>query len=498
MQNKQKNSPYSKDFKKAYNNIDNFMTTQNTNVPNILRFNIKNNENSLLNKQSTNTNETKKFGVRSLLNMPNDIYLSQKDNNITNTIEEQQKQFINELDNFMKNENLTDEENLIEYNNNIKQSKNINNLLNQNIEKIENNIIEQNLIEYNNNIKQSKNINDLSNENIEKIENNITEQNILKDNVSSEKDIDIIDEVAIVNYSNVINNKNISVNDSVNSDALYKSQKQRDAVKIIHQDMNNMNTVISGTLDNFTNPCLDDKNIDEKKIDNKKYYNIESIPSDQYQVQMNMNQIDNIQSIQIDNTQSSNQIIDTSSIVIDTQNIFPKLDSIESNSSVGQSDSKVFLDNDTVVKNDNEWGNLNIDQIIVTFRVIGDLKEGTKLKLVNNTHLAEDKSIMSSFYRSWTGQGRGLVISFLGHLLVETKRNIAIILNNVRNNIEYDTNIDVLERAFEKMCVFLHKFDTMRNVYIDDTSSYAELGVIRDNFHTFKGTFFRDIIPKKN
>ena len=45
MQSNRKNPTYTQAFKHAYNNIDNFMAGQNTNIPNILRFELKNNEN---------------------------------------------------------------------------------------------------------------------------------------------------------------------------------------------------------------------------------------------------------------------------------------------------------------------------------------------------------------------------------------------------------------------------------------------------------------------
>lgn len=548
MHNKQKNSPYSKDFKHTYNNINDFMSPQN--VPNILRFNVKNNENSPVNKQTSNSNETKKFGVRTLLNMPNDIYSLQKDNrlgkkNITNTIDEQQKQFINDLDNFMKNENLMNEENLIEYNDNKKQSKNIKNSstsifsLDSNNEEMKNKngFIEQTFIgkcrkssvsssdenvkkniscnsksEIGCNEKQENNTTKINSNTITKSETYVLEptdnkNNIIIDLANSEasyksqenKDFDQDTKVInttdtifngqIISETNVLNNEKVEVPDTI----IFKENLVKDVIDHIPNTTMTNNTDLKHSQNQIVesqSENIEEKNIEEKKIDIKKYYNIETMSSSKYQIQMNTNQMNNAQTNQTDIMQTSN-----------TEDTFPQLESIDSNTinPTRQTDTntKVFLDTDTMQKTDGKLGNLNIDQIIVTFRVIGDLKEGTKLKLVSNTHLAEDNSYVSSFSRTWSGQSRELIIGFLEHLLVETKRNIAIILNNIRNNIEYDTNIDVLEKTFEKICVFLHKFDTMRNVYKYDTSSYARLGVIRDNFHTFKGTFFRDIIPKK-
>ena len=687
MQSKQKNSSYSKDFKYAYNNIDNFMTTQNTNVPNILRFNIKNTEISPSDKSSSQTtnSESKKFGVRTLLN---DVYPYQKNNttnsnsnskteHITNMIDEQQKQFINDLDNFIKNENLTNEENLIEYNDKLNNKKKLlteNKTLEENqsttkqkkvtIEntKIQNKIPEENQPTINQPTINQPTINQptinqptinqptinqpttnqpttkqkkVIIENTKQLETKISSLNDLNQSVPEEtiiikprkhqrlhsistnshshgpgvylqekgdrqgdrqddshsrgpgvyireksdrqdnhllggphKNLIVeIPEIKLsksqvdenhgtdfakfeatfkalphdntstptdkINTSSVGSANCIVTNEStivepislepINVDSTTIDSTTIDSTTIdsttIDSTTIDSTTIDSTTIDSTTidSTSVESVNIEsisgniidintkqvidtnEKKIDEKKYYIIESIISDQYQ-NKNMNNSQNNEY----NQAISNQAILNQAISIDSNTVLTSSinDSSQQNES---SEIKVFLDNNLAQKEkekekekeqEHKMEKLNIDQIIVTFRVIGDLTEGTKLKLVSNTHLAEDSGY--SFSRTWTGQSRELVINFLEHLLVETRRNIAIILYNIRNDIEYDTNIDILEKAFEKMCVFLHKFDTMRNVYKKDTSSYARLGVIRDNFHTFKGTFFRDILPKKN
>jgi hypothetical protein len=149
------------------------------------------------------------------------------------------------------------------------------------------------------------------------------------------------------------------------------------------------------------------------------------------------------------------------------------------------------------VEHKDDWIELTVDMIGTSFKVVGDLPNGAKLKVVNNTHLAEDNSYITSLSRYSGGQGRDKIISFLDHLFHETERNIWEILQNIRDENNVDTNVSVLQGIIGKTYVFLHRYENMRNVYRTDSSAFARLGIIRDKFFTFLNTLFRDLaIPK--
>lgn len=140
---------------------------------------------------------------------------------------------------------------------------------------------------------------------------------------------------------------------------------------------------------------------------------------------------------------------------------------------------------------------LNIDDISVSLKVIGDLAPGRKLKIVNNTHLADDTSYVASVTRYNSGQGRNKIFAFLEHLYVELVRNVNTILVNIRANINIDHNVSMLRGIICKLAVFLHKYENMRSVYQLDSSMYARLGNNRDKFHVFLDNFFRDVTISK-
>lgn len=151
---------------------------------------------------------------------------------------------------------------------------------------------------------------------------------------------------------------------------------------------------------------------------------------------------------------------------------------------------------DSVVK-DKEfvWPALSIDMIMATLKVIGDLSVGAKLKVVNNTHLAEDNSYMRSLYVK--DQGRDKIVSFLNHLYHETDRSLKEIVADIRAGRDTDTKLSVLESLVGKLFIFLHRFENMRDVYRKDSSIFAILAIIRDKFYTMRSTFFREaLIPR--
>jgi len=174
-------------------------------------------------------------------------------------------------------------------------------------------------------------------------------------------------------------------------------------------------------------------------------------------------------------------------------------DKLSTNQNISETDSEnkegkvIDLSSDINIDN---WESLTIDMIGTSFKVIADLPIGAKLKIVDKTHLAEDTSYLTSLARYSAGQGRNKIISFLDHLYYETERNIEIIINNIRVGNNIDTNISNLRGIIGKVYIFLHRYEIMRNVYKNDSSAFARLGIIRDKFYTFMDTFFRNMVIK--
>lgn len=136
---------------------------------------------------------------------------------------------------------------------------------------------------------------------------------------------------------------------------------------------------------------------------------------------------------------------------------------------------------------------LSLDDINTSLKVIGDLKEGSKLKIVNGKHLAEDNGYFNLVGRYNTGQGRERIIIFLENMFSEVTRNVYILLGEIRNKVNVDNNIYMLQGLIYKISVFLHNYEKMRVVYKADSHTYSQLGLTRDKFFMFLNTFFRDV-----
>lgn len=137
---------------------------------------------------------------------------------------------------------------------------------------------------------------------------------------------------------------------------------------------------------------------------------------------------------------------------------------------------------------------LTLDDINTSLKVIGDLKEGSKLKIVNGRHLAEDNSYINAVTRFKTEQNRDRIITFLENMYSEVNRNIKIILSEIRDKINVDNNIYMLQGLIYKISVFLHNYEKMRSVYKSDSHTYSQLGLTRDKYFMFLNGFFRDIM----
>ncbi len=145
----------------------------------------------------------------------------------------------------------------------------------------------------------------------------------------------------------------------------------------------------------------------------------------------------------------------------------------------------------------NEWPDLSIEDVNATFKIVGDMKGKEKFIIEYKRYMAIDKSWAPSLTR--TSEYRKIILSYLEHLFNETKRLINVLLTDIDNGVDVDIKVSELENMISNMMIFLHKFDTMRNVYIDDTGIHARLGVIRNKFFTFRHSLFRKLaIPKQN
>ena len=213
----------------------------------------------------------------------------------------------------------------------------------------------------------------------------------------------------------------------------------------------------------------------------------------------NQNQQDSVNK-EITAIETSNiKNIDKNNIVVMYNNqMSPTSDTVEQVEALKLSEENVTT-SESVETKEKGFPTLSIDMIGTSYKVMGDLPPNTKMKIIDNTHLAVDNGYLSSISRYSSGQGRDKIIGFLDHLYTETVRNITLLLYYIRNSIEVDTNISVLQGLLGKIYVFLHRFENMRNVYKSDSSAFARLGIIRDKYFTYLNTLYRDmLLNKKN
>jgi len=191
------------------------------------------------------------------------------------------------------------------------------------------------------------------------------------------------------------------------------------------------------------------------------------------------------------------QVVPLTENVIETEPDAPPVSVVNETTEVLKSPQ--LTEKNSENKNKYQWPKLTIDNINTSFRVVANLKEGTKIIVVDDRYLAEDNSYMTFISRSISGQGREKIMSFLEHLLEESKQTAYSLLHDIRAEINMDNNVSELDNLHKNLCNFLHRFNVMRDVYKKYSDVFSKFGVIRDKFFTFESTFFREmVVPRKH
>uniref|UniRef100_A0A6G6ABQ1 Uncharacterized protein n=1 Tax=Borely moumouvirus TaxID=2712067 RepID=A0A6G6ABQ1_9VIRU len=297
-------------------------------------------------------------------------------------------------------------------------------------------------------------------ENIAISENNNLESNIVTpvsfyDSLKNTITIDIMDKDIEIGNDNNNNNNNdtkIDLNESIKSVKLESN----------------------GDIESIDN-CLEDNIIEfvpEKEItDIEKKVDLINIDKDNYNINKNYINKDNMNKEYM-NTENS-------------------LEVSRSVSGINLEESRFDLSEKNL-----KLKELSVSDVNVSLKVVGELKEGSKLKIVDNSYLAEDNDgngYLGSFRRSMSGQSRDKIVVFLQHLFEETKRNHLQLLAEIREDKDTANKMPELRDLFGNMIIFLHKYEVMRNVYKTDSGTYAKLGEIRNNFFHFRESFFKEL-----
>lgn len=161
-----------------------------------------------------------------------------------------------------------------------------------------------------------------------------------------------------------------------------------------------------------------------------------------------------------------------------------------------------------VIQSSNESQNvkifptLTVNDIITSFKVIGGLELGSKVRIEKDRFFAKDDTYLQSFFRKTTQKD---IIDFLNHIYSETQRIVNGIITNIIEKTklgetrtpQFDLYISDFQNIFISMSVFLHNFETMAAPYRDQTVTFAQLDNIHQNFTNYLTITFRSIFIKQ-
>jgi hypothetical protein len=133
---------------------------------------------------------------------------------------------------------------------------------------------------------------------------------------------------------------------------------------------------------------------------------------------------------------------------------------------------------------------LSIDDLGVSLKTVAELKQGEKLKIIDNRYFAIDDRYVYSLSRTVC---REEIIAFLEIMYNNIFKHGYRILSEIRSKQNVDNNICILNGLIYKIAIFLHNYETMRSVYKTNSDAYCKLGNNRDRFFMFMSNFFREM-----
>jgi hypothetical protein len=339
----------------------------------------------------------------------------------------------------------------------------------------------------NDNESNIKTVNESSNESDIKI---VNDSNEISNSSNVEIKMGLVNEIVETNHDIKMDNSiTLPVQNSIKINSLSTELSSRKTYMFdeMLQTQNNDGKDNNVILKNFPilNPIINDNYLAHKE----NLSDIENRMTSKEIVKKIDIKNDNINIVNMSNIQEMNTSVPDNTVVSITEKTVPVS---SSNNSLATAEQNIPTNKLSGSKHD--WPELSLDNVNTTFKVIGDLNNGSKLKIIDKKYMAEEDAYVPSFRRTTT---RTDILSFLEHLYHETIRNTDMLLFDIRSGINVDNKVPELENMISNMIIFLHKFDTMRNVYIKDTSAYAQFDNIKAHFIKFRQSLFRDLaIPK--
>lgn len=146
---------------------------------------------------------------------------------------------------------------------------------------------------------------------------------------------------------------------------------------------------------------------------------------------------------------------------------------------------------DAVVQKQNNFKELTWENLNTSFTVVINMNMNTKLMIVNDSYLAEDNSLLQSFTRSCT---REQIYEFLEHMYLSTTKYVDLIILELVDGLNVDTNTSKMSLLVYKLCVFEYSFDKIMVVYKKDSGIYAKMQTLKNNFMQFRENLMRRLI----
>lgn len=147
-------------------------------------------------------------------------------------------------------------------------------------------------------------------------------------------------------------------------------------------------------------------------------------------------------------------------------------------------DEEVTEQEDEEVYQKIEYPKLNFEEIEVNLRFIGDLKEDEKL-MINDKLIQVDQRTLQSVRRWLSGDSRKATIDYIDHVINETKELTNAIVENIKNSMEREKNLEKLLKVQGLLTTAQGGLDKLLVTYGDDKMNKSRISMIKEKIRTF-------------
>jgi hypothetical protein len=189
------------------------------------------------------------------------------------------------------------------------------------------------------------------------------------------------------------------------------------------------------------------------------------------------------------NVSTSSQQYPSTQPVVQPQPVDQKKDDHQKNGTNG--DAKP--DEDVVTK----FKDLSYTDVQINLRFLGDLKEGERVRIIDEKYMQVDQRYVQSVQRYFSSDSRQSTLNFIEHLINWAKKYCNDAVEKIRNNEDRQNNLEKLINLQALLNSAKTGLSRMASTYMGDKHNLATIETFKNTIQTFCDQDLKKAITSK-